>query len=276
MTPDDQASRGPLAAELAFALDLAAESDAIAMRWFARDPDVATKQDGTLVTVADRDIERMLRRHIHERFPLDGVLGEEGGLEPGESDRLWVRDPSDGTNNFAWGIPIFGTLIGLRSSDRTEVGVVSAPALGERYDAARGAGARMNGAPIAVSAVTSVEEARVCFASWGGWVDAGLADRWGSILERCRRSRGFGDFWGHMLVARGAADAMAEPELRIWDVVAMEIVVEEAGGRLTTLGGAPWGRVPTGDLYDLRQSCLTTNGALHAAITEELAAGPGG
>jgi histidinol-phosphatase len=258
--------------ELAFALDLAEESDEIAMRWFCRDPDVSTKEDGSLVTVADREIERMLRRRIHDRFPGDGVLGEEGGLEPGECGRLWVLDPVDGTNNYAWGIPIFGTLIGLRVGGRTEVGVVSAPALGERYDAARGAGARMNGSAIGVSSVTTVEEARICFASWGGWVEAGLAGRWASVLERCRRSRGFGDFWGHMLVARGAADAMAEPELRVWDVAAMEIVVEEAGGRLTTLGGAPWGGVEGAELYDLRQGCLTTNGGLHPRLLQELGA----
>jgi histidinol-phosphatase len=260
------------AAELAFAGELAAESDEIAMRWFARDPDVSTKEDGTLVTVADRDIERLLRQRIHDRFPADGVLGEEAGLEPGTSDRLWVLDPIDGTNNFAWGIPIFGTLIGLRARDRSVVGIASAPALGERYEAAAGMGARMNGEPIAVSATSSVEDARICFASWGGWVDAGLATRWGSVLERCRRSRGFGDFWGHMLVARGAADAMAEPELRVWDVVALETIVEEAGGRLTTLAGKPWGRLPVADLYEVREGCLTTNGPLHASLVEELSA----
>jgi histidinol-phosphatase len=261
------------AAELAFALELGEESDGIAMHWFSRDPDVSTKQDGTLVTIADREIERMLRRRIHERFPADGVLGEEGGLEPGESERLWVLDPIDGTNNYAWGIPIFGTLIGMRAGGRTAVGVVSAPALGERYDAAEGQGARMNGSPIGVSSVSSIDEARICYASWAGWAAAGLAERWGSILRRCRRSRGFGDFWGHMLVARGAADAMAEPELRIWDVVAMEIIVEEAGGRLTTLSGEPWGRGDLGVLHEMRQSCLTTNGGLHAPLVAELSGG---
>ena len=258
------------ASELSFALELAAESDEIAMHWFSRDPDVSTKEDGTLVTVADREIEQLLRRRIHDRFPTDGVLGEEAGLEPGESDRLWILDPIDGTNNYAWGIPIFGTLIGLRAGGRTVVGVVSAPALGERYDAATGAGARMNGSPITVSDASTVEDARICFASWAGWAAIGLAERLSSVLTRCRRSRGFGDFWGHMLVARGAADAMAEPDLRIWDVAAMEIIVEEAGGRLTTLSGDPWGRVPPADLYDCRQSCLTTNGPLHATLQSEL------
>ena len=258
------------AAELAFATELAAESDEIAMRWFARDAEVSTKEDGTLVTVADREIERMLRRRIHDRFPDDAVLGEEAGLEPGDSGRVWVLDPIDGTNNYAWGIPIFGTLIGLRAGGRGVVGVASAPALRERYEAASGLGARMNGEPIHVSSTATVEEARLCFASWGGWVHAGLADRWASVLARCRRSRAFGDFWGHMLVARGAADAMAEPELRVWDVVAMEPIVEEAGGRLTTLTGDPWGRLPIAELYEVRQGCLTTNGPLHSPLLREL------
>lgn len=258
--------------ELAFARSLADEADRVAMRWFARNPDVRTKRDGTLVTIADRDIEDLLRRRIHDRFPGDGVLGEEAGFEPGTSGRVWVIDPIDGTSNYAWGIPIFGTLIGLRDGDRTVVGVASAPALGERYDGAAGAGARMNGSPISVSDVDVIEEARVCFASWGGWADDGMARRWISILERSRRNRGFGDFWGHMLVSRGAADVMAEPELRVWDVVAMEAIVEEAGGRLTTLAGEAWGRVPPEALYGTAAGCLTTNGRLHDTVLAELTA----
>ena len=144
---------------------------------------------------------------------------------------------------------------------RSVVGVVSAPALGERYDAALRMGARMNGAPIRVSSLATIEEARVCFASWGGWVDAGLDRQWASILTRCRRSRGFGDFWGHVLVARGAAEAMAEPELQPWDVAALTVIVAEAGGRLTDFGGRP---------FRERGSCLTTNGRLHDEILQEL------
>jgi len=240
-------------------------ADEIAMRYFSRSPEVFTKQDGTLVTQADREIETMLRERIVERFPGHAVLGEEEGLSgvgSGSMSPCWVVDPIDGTNNFAWGIPIFATLIALQLDCETQVGVVSAPALGERYDAAAGLGARMNGSPITVSGVGTVAQARVGFASWRGWVDAGLDRQWASILTRCRRSRGFGDFWGHVLVARGAAEAMAEPDLQPWDVAALSVIVAEAGGRLTDFSGGP---------FRGRGSCLTTNGLVHDEILAELA-----
>jgi histidinol-phosphatase len=262
--------------ELAFALELADVADGIAMRYFSRSPEVFTKQDGTLVTQADREIETLLRERLLERFPGHAVLGEEEGLSealgrgsgsagvPGSAAPRWVVDPIDGTNNFAWGIPIFATLIALQVGGETQVGVVSAPALGERYDAATGLGARMNGSPIRVSGVQTVAESRVGFASWRGWVEAGLERQWASILTRCRRSRGFGDFWGHTLVARGAAEAMAEPDLQPWDVAALSVIVSEAGGRLTDFSGAP---------FRGRGSCLTTNGLIHDEVLTGLGAG---
>jgi histidinol-phosphatase len=251
--------------ELAFALELADVADAISMRYFSllpsRSPEAHTKQDGTLVTAADREIEQAIRARIAKRFPEHAVLGEEGGQHGHHDAPLWVIDPIDGTNNFAWGIQIFATLIGLQIGGETVVGVVSAPALGERYHAATGEGAWLNGSPIHVSAVGTIAESRIVYASWGGWVEAGLDRRWASILTRCRRSRGFGDFWGHMLVARGAAEAMAEPDLQPWDVAALQVIVAEAGGRLTDFEGWPFHR---------RGSCLSTNGAIHDQILAEL------
>ncbi len=119
----------------------------------------------------------------------------------------------------------------------------------------------MNGLPIEVSTVATIEEARLVYASWRGWVEAGLDRRWVSLLTRCRRSRAFGDFWGHMLVARGAAEAMAEPELEPWDVAALDVIVKEAGGRLSHFDGGPFRR---------RGSCLTTNSLLHDEVLREL------
>ena len=250
--------------ELAFALELADEADAIALRFFSSSPEVFTKQDGTLVTRADREIEEALRNRIAQRFPTHAILGEEAGLQQGDAGLRWVIDPIDGTNNFAWGIPIFATLIALQVDGASEVGVVSAPALRERYDAALGEGARLNGSPISVSDVTTVEESRLVFATWEEWVAAGLDAQWGALCARCRRSRGFGDFWGHMLVARGAAEAMAEPELEPWDVAALEAIVLEAGGRLTTFAGEPFRR---------KGSCLSSNGRIHDAILRGLEPG---
>jgi histidinol-phosphatase len=248
--------------ELAFALELADVADEIAVRYFSRSPEVFTKQDGTLVTQADQEIEKTLRERIGQRFPHHGILGEEEGLQGYDGGPLWVIDPIDGTDNFAWGIPVFASLIALQIDGQTQVGVVSAPALGERYDAATGGGARMNGSSIQVSDRSSIGQSRINFASWAGWVEAGLDQRWASILTRCRRCRGFGDFWGHMLVARGAAEAMAEPDLQPWDVAALSVIVTEAGGRLTDFSGRP---------FRGRGSCLTSNGRVHDEILAELA-----
>lgn len=265
--------------ELAFALELADEADAISMRYFSERPETFTKDDGTLVTRADREIEAALRDRIVRRYPAHAILGEEGGVSGAEGGReprsgdgagsgpgfRWVIDPIDGTNNFAWGIPIFATLIALQLDGAPEVGVVSAPALRERYDAARGEGARCNGQPIHVSGVSSLTESRFVFATWEEWVDAGLDQQWGALLAGGRRSRGFGDFWGHMLVARGAAEAMAEPELELWDVAAVEAVVLEAGGQLTDFAGQP---------FRGRGSCLSSNGLVHEGVLRALSAPP--
>lgn len=253
--------------ELAFALELADEADAVALAYFSRlaGPKAFTKDDGTLVTAADRDIEARLRSRITAAFPHHAILGEEAGGTPAAPGQpCWVIDPIDGTNNFAWGIPIFATLIALQVDGVSEMGVVSAPALGERYDAAAGEGARMNGSPIHVSAPGTIEESRLLFATWEEWVSAGLDGRWGALLARCRRSRGFGDFWGHMLVARGAAEAMAEPEIELWDGAALVPIVTEAGGRVTDFAGQP---------FRGRGSCLSSNGAVHAAILSALSGG---
>jgi histidinol-phosphatase len=252
-----------LARELA---DIAAE---IAMRYFRPGIETATKDDGTLVTIADREIEELLRRRIQQVFPDHGVLGEEAGLQGDKDGPIWVLDPIDGTNNYAWGIPIFATLIALRVEGRTEVGIASAPAINERYEGARQNGARMNGIPIQVTDIETIEEARIVYGSHRGIVQHGLGDRWADILQRCRRERGFGDFWGHMLVARGAAEVMLEPSLAIWDVAALEVIVEEAGGRIGLFSGEPY---PNSRMWSNSgpSSCLTTNGRLHGKLVSAL------
>jgi histidinol-phosphatase len=255
--------------ELELARELADAADEVSMRNFQRGIKTSTKDDGTLVTAADKEIEQMLRGRIKEVFPEHGLLGEEHGLEGDPSKPTWILDPIDGTNNFAWGIPIFATLIALRIDGRTEIGIASAPALRERYEGVRGAGARMNGTAIHVSDIYSIDESRVCYGSHRGIVQYGLGDKWAEILQRCYRERGFGDFWGHMLVARGAAEVMLEPALAIWDVAALEVIVEEAGGRITGFTGAPY---PNSRMTSKNgdPSCLTTNGKLHGELVTAL------
>jgi histidinol-phosphatase len=154
---------------------------------------------------------------------------------------------------------VWATLVGLQLDGESVVGVAHAPALHETYDGAIGLGARMNGSSITVDPIDDVSEATVLFASASSFRVAGLDEFFERLITRCSRSRGFGDFWGHMLVARGAAHVMVEPSLRSWDVVALQPIVSEAGGRLTQIDGSEW-RDQT--------SCLTTCGSLHEEVVK--------
>lgn len=246
--------------ELAFANELADRAAEIALGFFGGEFEVRRKADRTPVTEADLQIEAMIRERLSARFPKDAILGEEEG-ESGYGDRAWIVDPIDGTKNFADGIQIWGTLIGLAVEGRAVVGVASAPALGERYEAAQGSGARLNNIPIHVSAVDDVSEALVAYGGLESWLTSPDASRFTELVAAVRRTRGVGDFWGHMLVARGAADVMVERELRTWDTAALQPIIEEAGGRITTLDG--------GALSD-RSSVLATNALLHDEMVRRL------
>ena len=252
--------------ELAFAHELADAAAEIATGLFGGSFDVRIKPDQSPVTEADLAIEALIRGRVHERFPEDGVLGEEGGTEDGEAGagaRRWIVDPIDGTKNFADGVQIWATLIALAVDDHPVVGVVSAPALGERYAAVTGGGATLNGIPIRASKADRIGRAFVVYGGMQDWLEGEWAPGVQELVREARRTRGFGDFWGHMLVARGAADVMLESSLATWDFAALQVVVEEAGGRMTQLDGAP---VAHG------MSVLTTNGVLHDEIVARLGA----
>jgi histidinol-phosphatase len=223
-------------AELELAHELADAAAQIAVEVFQREFEVHTKPDLTPVTEADLRIEAMIRSAIADRFPADAVLGEEGGRE-GSGDRLWIVDPIDGTKNFAARIPVWATLVAFAVEDRNVLGVVGAPTIGERYEAVRGEGARVNGRSIHVSNTASLSRATVSTGGAGDWIRGPHRDAYLSLVEDADRVRGFGDFWGHMLVARGAVDVMMEVALRTWDWAALEVIVEEAGGRISQVNG---------------------------------------
>jgi histidinol-phosphatase len=247
--------------ELAFAHELADRAAAIALSFFGGSFEVREKADRSPVTEADIQIERTIRAAVHERYPTDGVLGEEGGLQGEGSDRRWVVDPIDGTKNFADGVQVWATLIALVVRGDPVVGVVSAPAIRERYEAVVGSGARLNGDPIRVSRADRIERASILHSSVGGWIDGPYRAPLLDLLRDSRRDRGFGDFWGHMLVARGSADVMFEPELATWDFAPLQVIVTEAGGRITQFDGSP---VQHGG------SVLTSNGVLHDELVARL------
>ena len=251
--------------ELEFAHELADLAGEIGLRYFRGSFEVTIKPDRTPVTEADLSIESAIRDAVEQRYPGDSVLGEEGGLQ-GEGRRRWIVDPIDGTKNFADGVQIWSNLIALAVNDEPVLGVVNLPALGERYDASRGGGARLNSVPIHVSRVDRVPRSFVAFAGMGDWLSGPYAAGVQRLVSDARRDRGFGDAWGHCLVARGSADVMIELELATWDFAALQVIVEEAGGRITQFDGAPLVHGGT---------VLTTNGHLHEEIVSTLRPGVG-
>jgi histidinol-phosphatase len=202
------------------------------------------------VTDADRAVERALRERIASERLGETVLGEEEGDDGG--DVRWIVDPIDGTRNFSRGLPVWATLIALERDGDVICGVVSAPALGHRWWAARGEGAWRDGEPIAVSAVATLADAAVSCS-----VGADLA----YFEARTWHARGLGDFWQHMLVAEGALDAAVDSRLSVWDYAAVAIVVQEAGGR----SGAPDGEAARPD-----EQLVSTNGLLHDEVLKHL------
>jgi histidinol-phosphatase len=245
-------------ADLVLALALADEADALSLPRFRDETlTVETKPDLTPVTEADRAVEARLRELLARERPADGVLGEEGG-ETGSARRRWIVDPIDGTRNFSRGLPVWATLIALEADGVVEAGVVSAPALGRRWWAARGEGAFADGEPLSVSRIARVEDAVVSFSP------TALRPGREPVLELARRAwhpQPFSDFWMHVLVAEGAADVAIDPVVEAWDVAAVKVVVEEAGGRVTDLAGRDG--VAGG-------SAVSTNGLLHDEVLRAL------
>ena len=225
-------------------------------RFRAADLRVDTKPDLTPVSDADHAVEEALRDAIERKRPGEGVLGEELGSGENGATR-WVLDPIDGTRNFVRGIPIWATLVALEREGRAVVGVASAPALGRRWWAARNEGAHVDDSRIHVSAVGRIEDATFCYTSARSFAQLGLADRFLALAERSWVARGFGDFWMHMLVAEGAADFAVDGALQRWDTAAVEVIVEEAGGRFSSLDGGP--HQPGGP-------ALSSNGLLHDEV----------
>ena len=243
--------------DLALALELADMADAITMaRFRASDLRVDTKPDASPVTDADRAVEEMVREQLARARPGHGVLGEEGGVSGGAEWR-WIIDPIDGTKNFARGVPVWGTLISLQHAGEETCAVVSAPALRRRWWAARGAGAMGVGDTLRVSSVTALDEATLSFTDVRDFARHGWAAGFDALAARVRITRGFGDFWSHMLVAEGVIDCGVEPVVNEWDVSAARLIVREAGGRMTDFAGVDHAR---------GGNVVTSNGHIHDAV----------
>ncbi len=250
---------------LALALELADIADKITMaRFRANDLRVSTKPDLTPVSEADEAVERAIRDRL-AAYPGHAVLGEEFGAHaPADAECRWIIDPIDGTKSYVRGVPIWATLIGLEQAGELVVGVAAAPALGMRWWAGRGLGAYRDGSLCAVSSVSEIADAHLSFA-WDTserFHATGIGDRLLALSHRCWRTRGIGDFWQHLLVAEGAFDISVDPIVSLWDVAALIPIVEEAGGRWSTLDGRA---DPDG------KSFVCTNGELHGPVLAALA-----
>ena len=246
---------------------LADNADSITTKRFrALDLRVDSKPDNTPVSDADTAVEESIRRTLKQARPRDAVHGEEGE-DTGWGPRRWIIDPIDGTKNFVRGVPVWATLIGLMVEDKVRVGVVSAPALGRRWWAAEGMGAftgksLLNPTEIRTSRVSAIDDASFSYSSIDGWMSSGRGQNFVNLLRACWRTRAYGDFWSYMLVAEGAVDLAAEPELALHDMAALDIIVREAGGQFSNLDGVPGPNGP---------GAICTNGPLHHLVVDALA-----
>ncbi|WP_445169397.1 histidinol-phosphatase [Mycolicibacterium sp. Dal123E01] len=255
-------------ADLSVALELADRADVITLdRFGALDLRIDTKPDLTPVTDADEAVEAELRAILSRERPDDAVLGEEYGGTAVFEGRQWVIDPIDGTKNFVRGVPVWASLIALLQDGVPVVGVVSAPALNRRWWAGHGSGAFTSigsAAPreLTVSGVADLGSASLSFSSLSGWADRGLREQFIELTDAVWRVRAYGDFFSYCLVAEGAVDIAAEPEVKLWDLAPLDILVREAGGSFTDLSGQPG---PHGG------HAVATNGRLHDATLASLA-----
>jgi histidinol-phosphatase len=247
-----------------FAVEIAGEAGRHALGYFEANLAVEWKQDRTPVTIADRETETHVRTRLLERFPHDGLLGEEFGDAPGSSGFRWIIDPIDGTRSYVRGIPIWATLIALEYKGECIAGIAEAPAMRQTYRALKGDGAFRDDRRIRVSDVATLGESQIFYSSLSWFIKAGRRDSFLTLASRTNRQRGFGDYYGFMLVAQGSGELMVEYGIHVWDVAGLKVIVEEAGGRYSDWDGKP-------DVY--RPDVLVSNGKLHDEALRILNAG---
>lgn len=247
------------------AVEAARKAGDLARAYYETTFDIENKADNSPVTIADRQAEQLIRGLVTKHFPTDGFLGEEFGDQPADSGFRWVIDPIDGTRSFIRHIPIWATLIGLEYKGEQIAGVAYIPVFGQVYRALRGDGAFVNDRRIHVSDTDRLSESLMCYSSIGWFTKAGREQTFLELARRTQRQRGFGDFYGFVLVAEGACDLMLEHGVHPWDVAATKAIVEEAGGKFTD-----WNGTPTTETPDV----LASNGKVHAETLEILQRGP--
>jgi histidinol-phosphatase len=242
---------------LDFAVDAAWQAGRLTLAHFQTGVAVEQKADASPVTVADRGAEELLRRLIESRFPGHAIVGEDYGETERDSTYRWIIDPIDGTRSYIRGVPLYGVLIGLQIAGEVVVGVAHFPGLGEMVAAAKGEGCRWNGRPAHVSDVSRLDQALAVYTDCAGFAAYGRAEAWNRIQEATHTQRGWGDCYGHCLVATGRAELMFDPIMNAWDCAALLPIVQEAGGTFTDWGGEA-------TIYG--GEALSTNGALYDQV----------
>ena len=242
---------------LDFATDAAWQAGRITLRYFQTGVEVEEKDDESPVTAADKGAETKLRELIEARFPDDGIVGEEHEDKTGTSGRRWILDPIDGTKSFIQGVPLYGVMVSVEIEGEPAIGVVNFPALNEMICAAKGLGCMWNGRPAKVSDISNIQDATVILTDFVNGHSRGEAMN--RICSRAKLVRGWGDCYGHMLVATGRAEIMLDPIMSVWDCAALAPILKEAGGTFTTWSGQAtiWGN-----------EAVSTNGALFEEVMQ--------
>jgi len=244
--------------ELTAALEAARAAAEVILAYYQKNPNVRLKPDDSPVTEADVRAEEVIRTTLAKAFPTYGFYGEETGRRAMEAESIWLVDPIDGTKSFVREEPFFSTQIALMRAGELVLGVSNAPAYGELAWAEKGSGAFLNDQPIRVSNVSTLAQASVSTGNVKSLTHAPYWERMGRLIQGVNRIRGYGDFVHYHLLARGSLDVVIETDINILDIAALTVLVREAGGTFTDVGGAPVGLSTT--------SVLATNGTLHESV----------
>lgn len=248
-------------ARLETAIRAARAGGEVAMRYFRSDLAVERKSDESPVTVADRETEQRIIAVLREAFPDHGILGEEFGAREGKGTR-WIIDPIDGTKSFLRGIPYFACLVALEEDGEITTGAVYAPALDDLFYAQKGQGAHDRNGRLRVSEVAALADAMLVFGGAKALRRAGYWNVYERLVDASGRQRAYGDYFGHTFVARGQCEAMIEVDVKPWDLAALKILIEEAGGRFTDFTGRP-------TIYS--GTAVASNGLVHDQLLAVLA-----
>jgi histidinol-phosphatase len=244
------------------ALKAAKEAENIILHYFNENVHVSIKKDQSPVTIADKEAERTIKKIISKQFPDHGFLGEEEGVDKPDAEYVWIIDPIDGTKNYIRRIPIFGTQIALMHNNQLVLGVSNLPAFHEMIYAEKGSGAYFNAKKINVSKVETLKNAYVSYGSLHWFEKNHKEKQLRSLINKCYHTRSFGDCWAYYLLAHGKIDVVLEGYVRIWDVAASVVIIQEAGGQVTDLEGRP--------VTVQTESFIATNGFLHKKVLENM------